>query len=229
MSGRCLRHTSEPPFNRVREHATPCGLVTAARDFLCLCHRSEPGVQHEDSRRLRDDLRLSAADADDRWCWASHFTRASDVIVPDYLTTSPSVPITPYRDSFGNWCSRIVAPAGRVRLAADGIVRDSGLPDASSPRRRSMRCEDLPAETMVYLLGSRYCETDRLSEIAWKLFEKTAAGLGAGSGDLRLRPPPHRVRLRACPRDQDGVGGVQRAAAASAATTRISPSRSAAA
>jgi hypothetical protein len=41
----------------------------------------------------------------------THFTRASDVITPDYLTTSPSVPISPYRDVFGNWCSRIVAPA----------------------------------------------------------------------------------------------------------------------
>ena len=59
----------------------------------------------------------------------THFTRASDIIVPDHLTTSPSVPITPYRDMFGNWCSRIVAPAGHMRLAADGLIRDSGLPD----------------------------------------------------------------------------------------------------
>src|ERR1700692_3098203 len=59
----------------------------------------------------------------------THFTRASDIIVPDHLTTLPSVPITPYRDLFGNWCSRIVAPAGAMRLAADGIIHDSGLPD----------------------------------------------------------------------------------------------------
>lgn len=45
-----------------------------------------------------------------------HFTRASDIITPDHLTTTPSVPVTPYRDGFGNWCSRIVAPAGRLRL-----------------------------------------------------------------------------------------------------------------
>ena len=57
-----------------------------------------------------------------------HFTRASDIIVPDYLTTSPTVTIFPYRDVFGNWCSRIVAPAGRMRLSADGVVRDTGLP-----------------------------------------------------------------------------------------------------
>src|SRR5712691_2734279 len=106
----------------------------------------------------------------------THFTRASDIIVPDHLTTSPSAPITPYRDGFGNWCSRIVAPAGRVRLAADGTVRDSGLPDVFVPSASQHAVEDLPAETIVYLLGSRYCETDRLSDIAWKLFEKTTPG-----------------------------------------------------
>jgi transglutaminase-like putative cysteine protease len=106
----------------------------------------------------------------------THFTRASDIIVPDHLTTSPSVPITPYRDSFGNWCSRIVAPAGRMRLAADGTVRDSGLPDVIVPWASQHAVEDLPAEALVYLLGSRYCETDRLSDVAWKLFEKTTPG-----------------------------------------------------
>ena len=106
----------------------------------------------------------------------THFTRASDVIVPDYLTTTPSVPITPYRDGFGNWCSRIVAPAGHLRLFADGTVRDSGLPDVVVPSAAQHAVEDLPPDTIVYLLGSRYCETDRLSEIAWKLFEKTTPG-----------------------------------------------------
>src|SRR6187431_1904717 len=106
----------------------------------------------------------------------THFTRASDVIIPDFLTVSPAVAITPYRDGFGNWCSRIVAPAGRVRLAADGMVRDSGLPDAIVPSAFQHAVEDLPAETLVYLLGSRYCETDRLSDVAWKLFENTSPG-----------------------------------------------------
>jgi transglutaminase-like putative cysteine protease len=105
-----------------------------------------------------------------------HFTRASDVIAPDHLTTSPSVPITPYRDGFGNWCSRIVAPAGRMQLKADGLVRDSGLPDVTALSASQHKVEDLPAETLVYLLGSRYCETDRLSDTAWKLFEKTKPG-----------------------------------------------------
>lgn len=106
----------------------------------------------------------------------THFTRASDVVVPDFLTTSPSVAIAPYRDIFGNWCSRIVAPAGSMRLAADGVVRDSGRPDPIFADAWQHAVEELPAETLIYLLGSRYCETDRLSDIAWRLFEQTAPG-----------------------------------------------------
>ena len=106
----------------------------------------------------------------------THLTRASDVIVPDYLTTDPAVTISPYRDSYGNWCSRLVAPAGRMRLSGDGIVRDSGLPDVVAPSAPQHAVEDLPAETIVYLLGSRYCETDRLSNIAWQLFAQTTPG-----------------------------------------------------
>src|SRR5450631_4191742 len=101
-----------------------------------------------------------------------HFTRASDIIVPDYLTTSPSVPISPYRDVYGNWCSRIVAPPGRMRLSAEGLVRDSGRPDVVAPSACQHPVEDLPGETLIFLLGSRYCETQRLSDMAWNLFEK---------------------------------------------------------
>ena len=105
-----------------------------------------------------------------------HFTRASDVITPDYLTTDPAVPVQPYRDTFGNWCSRILAPAGRIRFSADGLVRDSGLPDAIDLSAQQHAVEDLPADTIVYLLGSRYCETDRLTETAWSLFSATPPG-----------------------------------------------------
>src|SRR5260221_6481182 len=106
----------------------------------------------------------------------THFTRASDIIVPDHLTTMPSVPITPYRDMFGNWCSRIVAPAGPMRLAADGIIHDSGNPDTVVTSAVQHAIEELPPDTLVYLLGSRYCETDRLSETAWQLFQNTPQG-----------------------------------------------------
>ena len=62
-----------------------------------------------------------------------HYSRASDIVIPDYLTTDPSVPIMAYRDLFGNWCNRIVAPAGQIRLTGRGVLRDSGQPDVVVP------------------------------------------------------------------------------------------------
>jgi transglutaminase-like putative cysteine protease len=98
--------------------------------------------------------------------------------VPDHLVTSPSIPIRAFRDGFGNWCSRIVAPAGRTRLSASGIVNDTGEQDLVASEAQQHAVEDLPDEALVFLLGSRYCETDRLSDIAWSLFGKTPLGWG---------------------------------------------------
>jgi transglutaminase-like putative cysteine protease len=105
-----------------------------------------------------------------------HYSRASDVVRPDHLMVSPSVAITAYRDSFGNWCSRILAPAGLVRLWAEGVVRDSGSPEARAPWAEQRSVPALPEETLLFLLGSRYCETDLLSETAWRLFSGTPLG-----------------------------------------------------
>jgi transglutaminase-like putative cysteine protease len=105
-----------------------------------------------------------------------HHTRASDILQPDHVTTSPSVPIRGYRDSFGNWCTRLVAPAGRIRIASLGLLNDSGLPEPAVPDALQHFVQDLPEETLLFLLGSRYCETDRLTEFAWRQF--AAAPLG---------------------------------------------------
>lgn len=107
-----------------------------------------------------------------------HFTRVSDLVVPDHMIADPAVPISGYRDGFGNWCSRIVAPAGRLRLTAAARVRDSGAPDRIVPAAVQHPVQDLPEETLVFLLGSRYCETDRLSQAAWDLFGKGPTGWG---------------------------------------------------
>ena len=105
-----------------------------------------------------------------------HFSRVSDLVVPDHLITTPSIAIFPYRDGFGNWCSRIVAPAGEIRLSTDTMVNDTGEPDLVVPSAQQHPVESLPEETLVFLLGSRYCETDRLSEVAWNLFGQTPTG-----------------------------------------------------
>ena len=105
-----------------------------------------------------------------------HYTRISDIVVPDHLVTDPAVPLTAYRDGFGNWCSRIVAPPGRIRITTDAVVSYSGPPDIVPPDAQQHLVQDLPEETLVYLLGSRYCETDRLSDTAWSLFGTTPLG-----------------------------------------------------
>jgi transglutaminase-like putative cysteine protease len=105
-----------------------------------------------------------------------HYSRFGDLERADYLVSSPSVPLESYRDGFGNWCTRMVAPAGEFILTSDGIFRDPGLPDPVSPEACQHAVDDLPFETLVYLLGSRYCDTDLLSEEAWRLFEQTKPG-----------------------------------------------------
>jgi transglutaminase-like putative cysteine protease len=105
-----------------------------------------------------------------------HYSRVSDLVTPDHLVVQPSVPITGYRDSFGNWCSRVLLQAGRSRITSDAIVRDSGLPDMVAPNAMQRTVHTLPEETLIFLLGSRYCETDLLSETAWKLFGSVPVG-----------------------------------------------------
>jgi len=105
-----------------------------------------------------------------------HFTRVSDLVGRDDLLFDPPVPVSGYRDTFGNWCTRVVAPAGRLRVRADATVNDSGAADGIVPDAPQHPVPDLPEETLLFLLGSRYCETDKLSETAWNLFGQTPPG-----------------------------------------------------
>jgi len=107
-----------------------------------------------------------------------HYSRVSDLIRPDHMVITPSVPIAAYRDPFGNWCSRIVAPVGALRITADALVHDTGAPDPVAPWAQQHPVSALPDDTLTFLLGSRYCETDRLSEIAWSLFAHAPTGWG---------------------------------------------------
>jgi len=105
-----------------------------------------------------------------------HHTRVSDLIAPDYLVTEPSIPVETYRDGFGNWCSRLVAPAGRFRMHANAVVRCEDRPDETAPLAQQLAVETLPSDTLVFLLPSRYCETDRLTQTAWSLFGNAPTG-----------------------------------------------------
>jgi transglutaminase-like putative cysteine protease len=104
--------------------------------------------------------------------------RLPDLITPQVITLEPAVEAREYRDRFGNICTRLLAPAGPLRLTADFVVADSGLPDPVVPDAVQHGVEDLPDETLIFLLASRYCETDRLSDEAWRLFGSVSPGWG---------------------------------------------------
>jgi transglutaminase-like putative cysteine protease len=105
-----------------------------------------------------------------------HPTRFADLSTPHTIQFDPPIPSSNYEDGFGNICTRITAPAGRLRIFADFQIGDTGLPDAVAPEAKQLPIEELPEDTIVFLLGSRYCETDALSELAWKLFGNTPTG-----------------------------------------------------
>jgi len=106
----------------------------------------------------------------------THFSRVQDVLVADLLVVDPPTAITQYRDGFGNLCSRIVAPQGRILLSTTALLDISDQPETREPYGYQHPVEDLPDECLMFLLGSRYCETDLLSDVAWKLFETSAPG-----------------------------------------------------
>jgi len=107
-----------------------------------------------------------------------HPSRAADLRAPDEMQIEPAVPLTSYMDGFGNRCTRFVAPQGSLRLSNTTLIEDSGFPDLIWPSARERPVGELPNETLIYLLNSRYCEVDRLSNIASELFGAVPPGWG---------------------------------------------------
>jgi transglutaminase-like putative cysteine protease len=105
-----------------------------------------------------------------------HPSRAKDLLTADRMVTSPSIPVRNYHDSFGNICTRIVAPPGLIDLKSDFVIFDSGMWDETCPPARQQPVEDLPDDVLVFLLGSRYCDTQSLSDFAWQTFGYTTPG-----------------------------------------------------
>ena len=105
-----------------------------------------------------------------------HPSRGLDLLTPDEMRIEPNVQATEYRDGFGNICHFIHAPAGRMTLSSSVLVYDSGEPDDVASGAPQHSLETLPVEVLVYLLGSRYCETDRFTNIAWSLFGNVPKG-----------------------------------------------------
>jgi len=107
-----------------------------------------------------------------------HPSRRADLVQPDEIRISPGAASDQYIDSFGNRCVRINAPQGLLRLTNGTLIRDSGQPDPVDETAAAVPIEQLPAETLQFLVASRYCEVDRLSDLAWNLFGNMTPGWG---------------------------------------------------
>jgi transglutaminase-like putative cysteine protease len=95
---------------------------------------------------------------------------------PEAFRLNPPVPFRTHTGAFGNSCTRLVAPPGVLKLSNRFVIRDDGKPDAVPKAARQAEVDELPNEVFVYLLGSRYCDTDKLATLAWKKFGKTKPG-----------------------------------------------------
>jgi transglutaminase-like putative cysteine protease len=107
-----------------------------------------------------------------------HDDRRQDIRVAERVHTTPIIPTTTYRDLFGNQCRRLLAPAGDLTIWGDATIEDDGKIDAASFGAAEVPVADLPDDCLLYLMGSRYCETDRLSQIAWDMFDNVPPGWG---------------------------------------------------
>lgn len=106
-----------------------------------------------------------------------HPSRELTTRQPDRLQVTPALPISEYYDLYGNRCGRMVAPAGRVVFRNQALVEDCGLTDLQAPQLGQAEVQDLPADVLLYLLASRYCEVDtELRDIAWSLFQNETPG-----------------------------------------------------
>lgn len=105
-----------------------------------------------------------------------HPSRRKDLKTAEHVVVDPPVPVTIYQDGFGNICGRLLAPPGIVKFNLGALITDSGEPDPVARGAEQHKVEDLPNETLQFLLPSRYCETDKLSDPAWKLFGSIPPG-----------------------------------------------------
>jgi transglutaminase-like putative cysteine protease len=105
-----------------------------------------------------------------------HPSRTADLLTPGTIHFDPPVPATTYTDGFGNICNRVTAPRGRFGMTATVDVQDPGLPDPVLPGTPAHLVGDLPDDALVFLLGSRYCDTDRLNDVAWARFGNGPVG-----------------------------------------------------
>ena len=106
----------------------------------------------------------------------THPSRADALRTADWIRVDPDTFVEVFTDAFGNYCGRLVAGPGTLRLWSMTVIEDTGMPDQVCPYAPQQPVEELPTAVLPFLLGSRYCEVDKLTDSAWSLFGQTPLG-----------------------------------------------------
>ena len=102
--------------------------------------------------------------------------RRVDLVRETPATFDPENRWSLYSDQFGNTCRRFIAATGHTSIRYDAVIADSGEYELVNPLIGEIPIEQLPDDTLVYMLGSRYCETDLMMDMAWQLFGNIEPG-----------------------------------------------------
>lgn len=142
-----------------------------------------------------------------------HPSRESDLATPDAIVSDPPLPMRAYIDLFGNRVTRVVVPPGLVTFHNRFVIRDSGLPEAVPPDKPLTPIADLPDEVLLYLISSRYCDSDKLADFAWSRFgaltggwQRVKAICDFVQGKIRFSYPDARPTRCASDSMSEGVG-----------------------
>ncbi len=105
-----------------------------------------------------------------------HPSRDADLRSSDMITTRPNLPMSSYLDLFGNRVTRLDVPPGLVTFHNRLVIHDSGEPEATPPDTELTPVVRLPDEVLLYLVSSRYCDSDKLADFAWANFGQITGG-----------------------------------------------------
>ena len=100
---------------------------------------------------------------------------AQQWIAGEKYSIIPSIPVSEFTDTYGNLCQRLVAPPGSfsINTAAEVILADSVDRAEDAP---FVEIDKLPDDVLIYLLPSRYCETEHFGQMATAIAENQLLG-----------------------------------------------------
>jgi transglutaminase-like putative cysteine protease len=105
-----------------------------------------------------------------------HPSRDADLLTPDSINSDPPLATRSYIDHFGNRVTRVEVPAGLVTFSNRFVIHDSGEPDETPPGTEMTPIAGLADDMLLFLVSSRYCDSDNLADFAWARFGTISGG-----------------------------------------------------